>query len=58
MKTALLVLFIFYFSLQFVNSFASWIKSKSNKEYCWRFVDTLSAAALMFAFIKLVGVLS
>jgi hypothetical protein len=57
MKIFLLVLFSFYFSLEFFGSFAAWMKSKSNKEYGLRLVDTLFSAAMIFAFIKLVEVL-
>lgn len=57
MKIFLLVLFSFYFTLEFFGSFSAWIKSKSNKEYGWRLVDTLISAAMIFAFIKLVEVL-
>lgn len=57
MKIFLLVLFSFYFTLEFFGSFSAWIKSKSNKEYGLRLVDTLLSAAMIFAFIKLVEVL-
>ena len=57
MKTFLLVLFSFYFTLEFFGSFSSWMRSKNNKEYGWRLVDTLFSAAMIFAFIKLVEVL-
>ena len=57
MKTFLLVLFSFYFTIEFFGSFSAWIKSKSNKEYGLRLVDTLFSAAMIFAFIKLVEVL-
>lgn len=58
MKIFLLVLFSFYFSLEFMGSFSAWMKSKSNKEYGWRLVDTLISAGMMFAFIKLVDLLT
>lgn len=57
MKTFLLVLFSFYFTLEFFGSFDAWTKSKSNKEYGWRLVDTLFSATMIFAFIKLVEML-
>lgn len=57
MKIFLLILFSFYFTLQFCGSFSAWMKSKSNKEHNWRFVDTLISAGMIFAFIKLVEVL-
>ena len=58
MKIFLLVLFSFYFTLEFFGSFSAWLKSKSNKEYGWRLVDTLFSVGMMFAFIKLVEVLT
>lgn len=58
MKIFLLALFAFYFAFEFISSFAAWMKSKTHKEYCLRFVDTLCSAGMVFALIKLVEVLS
>lgn len=58
MKIFLLVLFSLYLSVEFMGSFSAWMASKSNREYGWRFVDTLISAGMIFAFIKLVDLLT
>ena len=58
MKTCLLILFCFYFTIEFMGSFVAWVNPKNEKEYWWRFVDTLVSAGMIFAFIKLVQILT
>ena len=58
MKIFLLALFALYFAFEFIGSFAAWVKSKTNKEYGLRFIDTACAIGIILAFIKLVEVLS
>lgn len=57
MKVFLLVLFSFYFGVEFVASFFAWVNNKNRKDYWWKLIDTLFSAAMIFAFIKLVEVL-
>lgn len=57
MKIFLLSVFSIYLAMDFVGSFAAWMKSKGNKEYWLRFVDTMVSGALMCAFVKLVDIL-
>ena len=58
MKIFLLVFFSFYFTVEFMSSFIKWLNTKTNKEYWWGFVDTAVQAAVLFAFIKLINILS
>lgn len=58
MKIFLLALFALYFAFEFIGSFAAWVKSKTNKEYGLRFIDTVCSIGMILAFIKLVEVLS
>lgn len=58
MKVFLLVWFSFYFSCEFVLAFCKWTRSKTNKDYGWGLADTLLSAGMIFAFIKLVDLLT
>ena len=53
MNTFIIVVFCVFLTINFLGSFSAWIRSKSNKEYGLRLVDTLISAGLIFGFIHL-----
>ena len=54
MKVFLLAVFACYLTTDFFGSFATWLKAKDNKEYWWRFADTVVSGALIVGLIKLI----
>jgi len=56
MRTFLLIVFSTYFVIMFMGSFLSWINSKSDREFWWRFIDTWVSIGMIYAFIKLIEV--
>ena len=58
MKVFLYLVLSVYLTLDFFATFSEWMRSKSNKEYWMRFVDTIVAGGLLLAFIKFVDLLT
>lgn len=58
MKFFLYLVLSVYLTLDFFGTFSEWMRSKSNKEYWMRFVDTIVAGGLLLAFIKFVDLLT
>lgn len=58
MKFFLYLVLSVYLTLDFFATFSEWMRSKSNKEYWMRFVDTIVAGGLLLAFIKFVDLLT
>lgn len=57
MKMFLLTLFAIYLTVDFFATFKEWMRSKSNKEYWFGFVDTITCGGMILAFIDLVNLL-
>lgn len=58
MRTILLIIFTCYFSIEFCGALSAWINTKDKRKYWWHFINTIISAGMMFAFVKLIEVLS